>query len=107
MATRGPRHDGTAGTTLPDVVPFELSPQTRLSWELGARVVATDDATRYGAWTCAETAWELAVFRVTSATAVVRVRTPVGRSRFYGATIGDLQSVLPALEASLQWQRVA
>jgi hypothetical protein len=41
MATRDPR-DGR--TTLPAVVPFDLSPLSRLSWELGARVVDGDDS---------------------------------------------------------------
>jgi hypothetical protein len=102
MATRG-QHD--AGPTLPDVVPFDHSTLTRLSWELGSRVVDGEAPTRVGRWKRVGSSWSLSVFRVAGETAVVRVRTPIGRQHFYEAAWMDLEDDLPELDAAPSWVR--
>jgi hypothetical protein len=104
MATRDPC-DG--GTTLPAVVPFDLSPLSRLSWELGARVVDGDDSTRLGRWEHVESSRSLSLYQVTGETVVVCVRTPIGRERFYGAALMDLHDVRPRLADAPSWERTA
>ncbi|RCU46296.1 hypothetical protein DU504_02635 [Haloplanus salinus] len=102
MATRE-RH--AVGTTLPGVVPFDPPALTRLSWELGSRVIDDEASARVGRWECVGSSWSLSVFRVTSETVVVRVRTPIGRQRFYGAAWMDLESDLSKLDAAPSWER--
>jgi hypothetical protein len=102
MATRG-QH--AAGPTLPDVVPFDPPTLTRLSWELGSRVVDDDSSARVGRWERVGSSWSLSVFRVTSETVVVRVRTPIGRQRFYGAAWMDLEDGVSELDAAPSWER--
>jgi len=104
MATRG-QHD--AGPTLPDVVPFDPPALTRLSWELGSRVIDDEASARVGRWERVGSSWSLSVFRVTNETTVVRVRTPIGRQRFYGAAWMDLEDDLPDLDAAPSWERSA
>ena len=106
MATQGAR-SGETRTALPGAVPFDLVNVSRLSWELGARVVEGDGASVRSRWTHEETAWSLSVFDVTSETAVLRLETPVGRQRFFGTTQRDLATVYPALEAAPDWTRQA
>jgi hypothetical protein len=93
------------GVSLPDAVPLDVRCLTRLSWELGSRVVDDEESTRESEWTHADAPWRLSVFRVTNHTDVLRVRTPVGRERFYGAVETDLREALPGLEASAHWRR--
>jgi len=104
MATRG---QYGAGPTLPDVVPFDLSALTRLSWELGSRVVDDEASTCVGRWTRVQSSWSVSVVRVTSETVLMRIRTPTGRQRFYGAAWMDLQAVLPKLDDAPSWERHA
>jgi len=103
MATREQRDGGTA---LPRVVPIDLSCLSRLSWELGSRVVEDDEATRLGRWDHVESSRSLSLVRVTGETVVVRVRTPIGRERFYGAALIDLRDALPRLDDAPSWKRV-
>ena len=107
MATHSPPSgdDGTGDVTLPSVVPFELPHVSRLSWELGSRVVEGDHSTPISEWDHTGRPWTLSVFRVTSATCLVRLRTPVGRERFYGTAEIDLESVRPALDDAPSWHR--
>ena len=49
--------------------------------------------------------WGLAVFDVADHTAVVRVRTPVGRELFYGAVEADLAALREGLAAAPDWDR--
>jgi len=102
MATRDPCD---SGTTLPGVVPFDLSPLSRLSWELGSRVVDDAESARLGRWEHVASARSLSLFRVTGETVVIRLRTPVGRERFYGAALMDLHDVRPALDDAPSWER--
>jgi hypothetical protein len=105
MATHGSHTSGDADTGLPGVVPLDLAHLTRLSWELGARVVDDDEATLRSEWTHTGSAWAVSVFDVTSETVAVRVRTPIGRERFYGAARMDLDAALPGLEEAPGWRR--
>ena len=102
MATRG-QHSG--GPSLPDVVPFDPAVLTRLSWELGTRVIDDETSTRVGRWKRVQSSWSVSVFRVTSETVVMRLRTPTGRERFYGAAWMDLEDLLPALDDTPAWER--
>ncbi|RKD98278.1 hypothetical protein [Halopiger aswanensis] len=106
MATHGFQDGGNAGASLPDAVPFDLPHLTRLSWELGSRVVDDEEATLHSEWEPAGRTWQLSIFRVTSNTIVIRVRTPVGREKFYGAAELDLASALPELRSAPQWRRL-
>ncbi len=107
MSTQSAR-DGAAGRGeggLPDAVPVSLDRTTRLSWELGDRVTTGTDATLVGEWRCHATPWAVAVFDVTDHTAVVRVRTPVGREQFYGVADADLVAARDALADAPDWGR--
>jgi len=105
MAARGSRERSTR-VELPTVVPFDIPQLNRLSWELGSRTVDDTTATLRSRWTDTEGQWRLAVYAVTDGTVVLRIRTPVGRDRFYGAARTDLANALPELEASDRWQRL-
>jgi len=103
MATRDAGNETDDGS-LPHVLPFSLAHETRLSWELGSRTVEDDRATHRGAWTHSRSQWTLSVYDATSSTAVLCVRTPVGRERFFGAPRMDLEPALSALEDAPEWQ---
>jgi hypothetical protein len=103
MSTHSTQNAGAA--RLPDVVPFELTHATQLSWELGTRVVDDEEATVHSSWEHGTTAWTLTIHDVTSNTVVFCLRTPVDRERFYGATNGEAESALDALGEDASWQR--
>lgn len=105
MATRDSRSGDHGGSSLPRTLPFTLSRVTRLSWELGSRAVDGEESSLYGEWERTDSRWTLSVHRVTSETVLIRVRTPAGRERFYGAAEMDLESALPELAASPAWER--
>lgn len=93
-----------APSSLPDVLPFDLPHVTRQSWQLGSRVV--DDAARIGEWHHDGGGWVLTAFEATDQTLVLRLRTPVGRSRFYGAIGTEFRDALPSLAAAPSWDAV-
>ncbi|WP_336136352.1 hypothetical protein [Natronomonas amylolytica] len=97
---------GPAVAELPDVVPFELSHLTRMSWALGSRTVGDDAATVIGRWEKRDGGWALAAFAVTTETAVIRLRTPVGRERFYGAIRSEVRTATRELEADDAWRAI-
>ncbi|MDQ2050552.1 hypothetical protein RBH26_08635 [Natronolimnohabitans sp. A-GB9] len=106
---QGETESGTGtgrGVSLPDAIPFDRAQLTRLSWELGSDVVDDEEATRHSEWTHTGRRWALSIFRVTSNTVVIRVRTPVGRERFYGAAEQDLEPALEGLESESCWNRL-
>lgn len=96
--------DGPSPASLPEAVPFDLQHLTRQSWQLGSRVV--DDATRLGEWRHDGGGWTLTAFEATDETLLLRLRTPVGRSRFYGAIEREFRDAIPALSASPAWDAV-
>jgi hypothetical protein len=77
-----------------------------LSWELGSRVVSDAESVPIGEWRHASKRWRLSVFGVTDNTVVIRVRTSVGRERFYGAIQSEFRAALPAIETAPSWQRI-
>lgn len=106
MATHAAGRGNEVGSSLPGVLPFDLKSQTRTSWELGDRIVDGEDAERLGKWAHVESPWKLSVFRVTSTTALLRIRTPIGRERFVGTTLAEVETARSALEADDAWRRV-
>jgi|GEM_PF-208782 len=105
MAVHGSQGDVGRSAGLPEVVPFELSYLSRLSWELGTRIV-DDESTAIGTWAHTDRRWEVSVHQVTSETAVIRTRTPVGREQFYGAICTELEEAIESFETVPSWQRV-
>ncbi|TKX82010.1 hypothetical protein EXE53_04200 [Halorubrum sp. SD626R] len=98
--------DGHGTVTLPAVIPFDLDHLTRMSWELGSRTVRDPDATRIGRWCAESRRWELSAFDVTRDTVVLRVHTPVGRTRFYGAIAAEAEPALRTLADTSEWAAV-
>lgn len=107
MAVDNSRCESSCAATLPDVVPFTLSHLTRQSWELGTRSIQDEQTVGLGKWSSKTGQWNLSLFEVTSETAIIRLQTPVGRKRFYGAIQSELHSAIQELEESPIWQKVA
>ena len=103
MATHAQRDD-PAPASLPDAVPLDLRNLTRQSWKLGNEIV--DGATRVGEWRHADGRWTVTAFEATDETLLLRLRTPVGRTRFYGAIRTEFREALPSLSASREWHPV-
>ncbi|NHX36435.1 MULTISPECIES: hypothetical protein [Halolamina] len=103
MATHAPRDDPSP-SSLPDAVPLDLRNLTRQSWKLGSRIA--DGARSLGEWRQTGGGWSLTAFEATEETLVLRLRSPVGRSRFYGAIRTEFREALPALSSSTAWERV-
>ena len=104
MATHGFQNGGDTAVSLPEVVPFDFPHRTRLSWELGSRVV-DDDGVFHSKWEQTDSRWSLSIFCVAEHTVILCVRTPVGRERFYAAAKLDLERALPHLESTSNWHR--
>jgi len=98
--------DGNGGPQLPPALPFTLPHLSRLSWELGARVVDDEAATTESVWERTDGSWGLSVYRVTTATDILCVRSPTGRERFYGTPDAPLESARQQLAAAANWRRV-
>ena len=92
---------------LPDSVPDSLQPTTRLSWELGSRVVDDAEASLESEWYRTKGGWRLSVYRVTNHTDILQIRTPAGRELFYGVTQAAFASAVSALEAASAWCRTS
>ena len=90
---------------LPEAVPLDITHTTRLSWELGSRVIDDEQSTLEGQWRRTEGAWTLSVYRVTNHTDILQIRTPVGREQFYGVTQSEFKSAVSTLETTDRWQR--
>ncbi|WP_227379972.1 hypothetical protein [Haladaptatus halobius] len=104
MATHDTLDGFSNDVTLPNVVPFDLTQLTRLSWELGSQTVENNDSARHSQWKH-EKGWALSIFQATSNTVILRISTPVGREQFYGAAQMDLNSALPGLNSAPHWQQ--
>ncbi|MFC5971614.1 hypothetical protein ACFPYI_09750 [Halomarina salina] len=103
---RGSRGGDGDAPRLPPAVPVDVPHLSRLSWELGTRVVEDEEAVLHSEWERDDAIWALSVVEVTSATVVLRVRSPLEKEQFYGAAQMDLESVLPELEEATDWRRV-
>ena len=106
MAVHNTQGKSSRSATLPDVVPFDLAHLTRQSWELGVCSIQNRQATRLGIWSHQNDHWRLSIFEVTSETAIIRIQTPVGRERFYGAIQSELRSAIQKLESDPSWQQI-
>ncbi|AGN02601.1 hypothetical protein L593_13310 [Salinarchaeum sp. Harcht-Bsk1] len=106
MAVRDSRAEVRGTVSLPAVVPFSLPHLTRTSYELGTRSIEDEEATLLERWRHRSDRWALSVFAVTNETVLLRVRTPVGRARFYGAIRSELDSAFRSLAASSDWRQV-
>jgi hypothetical protein len=106
MAVRG-THGGDGAVSLPEVLPADVPCLSRTSWELGARIVEDDESRHVAAFERGSGNWRASFFEVTSNTVLIRIRTPVGRERFYGTVRSALDSALPELEAAASWRRIA
>lgn len=93
MATSG------QGRFMSERVPFPLDAAESLSWDLGSELVDRKPE-------CAHLeragGGSLTAFEATDHTVVVRVRTAVGREKFYGLATTEFRSALDALPAA--WQ---
>jgi hypothetical protein len=105
MATNAASNGDAAPGKFPTALPIEVPYRSRLSWELGTRVVGDAEAQSLCRWR-AESGWALAVFGVTSRTLVARFRTPVGRELFYGLERASRSTVRARLESAPDWQRI-
>ncbi|AUG49339.1 hypothetical protein BVU17_17420 [Haloarcula taiwanensis] len=106
MAVDNTRCESGCAATLPDVVPFNLDHLTRQSWELGTRSIQDEQTIELGDWSYQAGQWALSLFEVTSETAIIRIQTPVGRKRYYGAIQSEVRTAMQELEASPAWQKV-
>ena len=106
MAARNNQGGSGCSVTLPDVVPFDLSHLTRQSWELGNSTVQDEQAAILSKWAHQNNQWQLSIFEVTSETVIIRIRTPVGRERFYGAIQSELKPAIHKLDVNPSWQQV-
>ncbi|WIV67659.1 hypothetical protein [Natrialbaceae archaeon AArc-T1-2] len=62
-----------------------------LSWSLGRRLTVESDARQRFELESRRTNRSLTVFEASDDTCVLRLRTPVGRERFYGVATVDLE----------------
>jgi hypothetical protein len=105
MATNAAPGGASDAETFPTTLPLDIPYRSRLSWELGTRVIDDDETERLDAWT-REDGWALAAFRVTEETIVVRFETPIGRELFYGAELSARSTLRSRLESAPEWRRV-
>jgi len=96
MATSG------QGRIMADRVPFPLDAAESLSWDLGTEVV--DEKQACARLERTDGAGSLTTFEATDHTVVVRVRTAVGRQKFYGLTAATFRESLDGL--SSRWRVV-
>ncbi|SEQ32829.1 hypothetical protein [Natrinema salaciae] len=61
-----------------------------LSWSLGNRITVEADANQRFRFVHRRSARSVTAFDVTDETCVLRLRTPVGREKFYGVAKADL-----------------
>lgn len=106
MAVHGTRGGDGHTAPLPDVLPADVSSRSRLSWELGSRIVDDDESTHLAGFEHASEHWRASFFEGTANTVVIRVRTPVGRERFYGALRSTLETAVAELVAAPSWRRL-
>ena len=104
MTTHSSQEVDGSSPQLPDVLPVNLEPLTRLSWELGTRTITGDTSSILCKWRNTTTSWRLSVYSATSNTVILCMKTPVGREHFYGTTQSNLHSALPHLESAAVWE---
>ena len=109
MASHESRHKNARASSAPSgtlrgVVPFDTRMAAPMSWELGDRLARQDDTSRVASFENPTRNTSLTVFEATEHTHLVRVRTPVGREKFFGVARRDVD--LDALRAETDWRTV-
>ncbi|WP_049915731.1 hypothetical protein [Natrialba taiwanensis] len=84
----GSRHRGRAA--IAQVFGIDPGNIESLSWSLGNRVTTDNDASREFTLEYRGSNREITAFAVTEYTMVLRLRTPVGREKFYGVANDDV-----------------
>jgi len=74
-----------------------------LSWELGERIVAEDATRRRLTLSNASGRTTVGVFEATDHTAVVAVRTPVGRRKYYEVPAAAIDRAVDAVADDDSW----
>jgi len=74
-----------------------------LSWSLGSRITTKADADQRFRFDHQRSSRSVTAFEVTDYTCVLRLRTPVGREKFYGIANADVDPDLVAAD----WVRTA
>jgi hypothetical protein len=86
-------------------LPVSIPARNELSWILGDRVTTGAEATLLGECEHERSHRSVALFSVTDHTVVFRVRTPVGRHRYFGASRAEAEGTLDRLAAQEGWCR--
>ncbi|MFC7073481.1 hypothetical protein ACFQJ7_00265 [Halovenus rubra] len=106
MGAHGAHNSEQSESRVPDAVPFELTGYTRVSWELGTRVVDNDNETVFhSSWSHTSSSWDLDIYEATSNTVLLCLRTPVERERYYSTTQIECESALSSLVSNPYWQQ--
>ncbi|WP_435126982.1 hypothetical protein [Halobaculum sp. D14] len=105
MSGHVPRESSTEGGSAHPALPFSIPHSSQLTWELGSRVVDDEEATALDAWQHADSRWEVTAFEVAAHTRVLRLRTPVGRERYYGVADDGFDTATDQLERARDWTR--
>lgn len=84
-------------------VPFSLNDAECLSWDLGAELAERKPE-------CArlehvDSGRDVTVYEATDHTVIARVRTAVGREKFFGLALADFRTALESLPPAWQVQR--
>lgn len=108
MASQDARERATLGSSLrldSDGGPLDAD-ATRISWALGDRILSRDDPDP--AFDCeqAGSAARVTAFEATDATYLVRVRTPVGRERYYEVPADSFDAYVDTFSTASGWQVV-
>jgi len=74
-----------------------------LSWSLGNQIIAEGDTDQRFRFDHQRSTRSVTAFEVTDYTCVLRLRTPVGREKFYGVASADVEPNLIATD----WVRTA
>ncbi|PCR90788.1 hypothetical protein [Natrinema ejinorense] len=94
MSSHESRSQGTTGRhgrpLIADLFDIDIERVESLSWSLGNRVTVEADADRRFRLAHQQSTRTVTAFEVTDATCVLRLRTPVGREKFYGVAAADL-----------------
>ncbi|MBZ6493767.1 hypothetical protein [Natrinema longum] len=94
MSSHESRSQGTTGrrgrTLIADLFDIDIERVESLSWALGNHVTVEADADRRFRFAHRQSTRAVTAFEVTDTTCVLRLRTPVGREKFFGVATADL-----------------
>ncbi len=99
----GNSHAGGERVCIPAL---SLDTANEMSWMLGERLTREDDRTTLvGEWRTPTSRQSVALFEVTSETAVLRYRSPVGREHYFGTTLSEARQTRAELADAPEWSR--